>query len=59
VRMTKYQRIPLVEKDFMKALVYHGPGQKAWEDVPDPEIQQDTDAVIRVDTTYSRATRLR
>jgi len=34
----------------MKALVYHGPGQKAWEDVPDPDIQQDTDAVIRVET---------
>lgn len=34
----------------MKALVYHGPGRKAWEDVPDPEIQQDTDAVIQVDT---------
>ena len=23
----------------MKALVYHGPGQRAWEDVPDPTIQ--------------------
>ena len=34
----------------MKALVYHGPGQKAWENVPDPDIQQDTDAVIRVET---------
>jgi alcohol dehydrogenase len=35
----------------MKALVYHGPGQKAWEDVADPTIQQPTDAVVRVDTT--------
>jgi alcohol dehydrogenase len=34
----------------MKALVYHGPGQKAWEDVPDPAIRDDTDAVVRVDT---------
>ncbi|MDT0214964.1 zinc-dependent alcohol dehydrogenase family protein [Rothia sp. ARF10] len=33
----------------MKALVYHGPGQKAWEDVPDPTITDDTDAVVRVD----------
>jgi alcohol dehydrogenase len=33
----------------MKALVYHGPGNKSWEDVPDPTIQKDTDAVIRVD----------
>lgn len=35
----------------MKALVYHGPGQKAWEDVPDPKIQQPTDVIVRIDTT--------
>jgi alcohol dehydrogenase len=35
----------------MKALVYHGPGQKAWEDVPRPEIASDTDAIVRVDAT--------
>ena len=35
----------------MKALVYHGPGSKAWEEVPDPKILQATDAVVRVDTT--------
>jgi alcohol dehydrogenase len=35
----------------MKALVYHGPGKKAWEDVPDPVIQQPTDVIVRVDTT--------
>ncbi len=33
----------------MKALVYHGPGVKAWEEVPKPEISADTDAVVRVD----------
>jgi alcohol dehydrogenase len=33
----------------MKALVYHGPGQKAWEDVPDPIIQANTDAIVRVE----------
>jgi alcohol dehydrogenase len=33
----------------MRALVYHGPGQKAWEDVPKPGIIADTDAIIRVD----------
>ncbi|HTT54576.1 MAG TPA: zinc-dependent alcohol dehydrogenase family protein [Streptosporangiaceae bacterium] len=33
----------------MRALVYHGPGQKAWEDVPRPGIIADTDAVVRVD----------
>jgi len=35
----------------MKALVYHGPGNKAWEEVPRPTIQTDTDAVVRVDLT--------
>jgi alcohol dehydrogenase len=35
----------------MKALVYHGPGVKAWEDVPKPEIIDDTDAIVRVDAT--------
>jgi alcohol dehydrogenase len=34
----------------MRALVYHGPGIKAWEDVPRPEIAADTDAIVRVDT---------
>jgi alcohol dehydrogenase len=33
----------------MRALVYHGPGQKAWEEVPDPEITDDGDAIVRVD----------
>ncbi len=35
----------------MKALVYHGPGQKAWEDVPDPVIEQPTDAIVKVEVT--------
>ena len=35
----------------MKALVYHGPGAKAWEDVPRPELAVDSDAIVRVDTT--------
>ena len=35
----------------MKALVYHGPGMKSWEDVPKPAILSDTDAIIRVDAT--------
>src|ERR1039457_3988898 len=35
----------------MRALVYHGPGVKAWEDVPKPEIIADTDAIVRVDAT--------
>ncbi|MDQ2845911.1 MAG: zinc-dependent alcohol dehydrogenase family protein [Actinomycetota bacterium] len=35
----------------MKALVYHGPGAKAWEDVPQPQLAVDSDAIVRVDTT--------
>ncbi|MBF4767136.1 zinc-dependent alcohol dehydrogenase family protein [Nocardioides agariphilus] len=35
----------------MKALVYHGPGKKAWEEVPDPKILQPTDVIVHVDTT--------
>jgi alcohol dehydrogenase len=35
----------------MKALVYKGPGSKAWEDVPTPTIQENTDAIVRVDCT--------
>ncbi|MFF9404910.1 zinc-dependent alcohol dehydrogenase family protein [Streptomyces anandii] len=34
----------------MKGYVFHGPGQAAWEDVPDPDVQEPTDAVVRVDT---------
>jgi alcohol dehydrogenase len=33
----------------MKALVYHGPGSKAWEEVDKPVIIDDTDAIVRVD----------
>jgi len=33
----------------MRAVVYHGPGRKAWEEVPMPVILQDTDAIVRVD----------
>jgi alcohol dehydrogenase len=35
----------------MKALVYHGPGQRAWETAPDPRIEAATDAIVRVDTS--------
>ncbi len=35
----------------MKALVYHGPGNKAWEETPDPMIIDDTDAIVRVEAT--------
>ncbi len=35
----------------MKAPVYHGPGEKAWEEVADPVIVDPTDVVVQVDTT--------
>ena len=35
----------------MKALIYHGPGKRAWEDAPNPKMKDATDAIVRVDTT--------
>ena len=35
----------------MKALVYHGPGRKAIEDRPKPEIQAPTDAIVKITST--------
>jgi len=35
----------------MKALVYHGPGEKALEDRPIPEIRDSTDAIVKITTT--------
>jgi alcohol dehydrogenase len=34
----------------MKALVYHGPGQRSWDTVPNPTIQVATDAIVKIDT---------
>ncbi|MGW3498531.1 zinc-dependent alcohol dehydrogenase family protein [Streptomyces sp. NPDC001020] len=33
----------------MKGYVFHGPGQSAWQDVPDPGLKESTDAIVRVD----------
>ncbi|MBM7276502.1 zinc-dependent alcohol dehydrogenase family protein [Gordonia rubripertincta] len=35
----------------MKALVFHGPGEKRWDDVPDPTILQPTDVIVKIDAT--------
>ncbi|GAB07476.1 alcohol dehydrogenase catalytic domain-containing protein [Gordonia amarae] len=35
----------------MKGLVYHGPGKKAWEEVPDPVIQKPTDVIVKITAT--------
>jgi alcohol dehydrogenase len=33
----------------MRALVFHGPGVKSWDDVPDPKIEDDLDVVVQID----------
>jgi len=35
----------------MRALVYHGPGKRTWEEVNDPELTDEGDVVVRVDAT--------
>lgn len=35
----------------MKALVYHGPTQRSWEEKPKPTLRESTDAVVRITTT--------
>src|ERR1700675_4143592 len=35
----------------MRALVYHGPGERLWEEVPDPKIQEPTDVIVRIDSS--------
>jgi alcohol dehydrogenase len=35
----------------MKALVYHGPGQRGWDTVDDPTVIDQTDIVVRIDTS--------
>ena len=35
----------------MKALVFHGPGRREWETVPDPRLEEPTDAIVRIDTS--------
>lgn len=34
----------------MKALVFHGPGERSWDSVPDPAIRAATDAIVRIDS---------
>ena len=42
---------PLSTASNMKALVYHGPAQRAWEDKPHPIIQDAGDAIVRITTS--------
>jgi len=33
----------------MRAVLFHGPGQKSWDVVADPKIEDDTDVIVQVD----------
>lgn len=35
----------------MKALVYHGPGKRSWEEKPKPTIKEPTDAIVKITKT--------
>ena len=43
--------VTLLASATMKALVYHGPGKKTWQDVPRPTIQETNDAIVRITTS--------
>ena len=32
----------------MKALVYHGPGLRSWDDVPEPRLRDDGDVIVKI-----------
>ncbi len=40
-----------LDRAVMKGLVYHGPGRRAWEDRPRPQLQDATDAIVRITTS--------
>lgn len=43
--------VPTSSRATMRALVYHGPGQVAWEEHLKPELALPTDAIVRLTTT--------
>src|ERR1700756_1443927 len=42
------QNVELTTVETMKALVFHGPGQKSWEEKPKPVILKPTDAIVKI-----------
>jgi len=42
----------------MKAVVYHRPGQRTWEAVPDPQLMQDRGVIVGIDAVSSCGTDL-
>src|ERR1700674_2541186 len=43
--------VPLSTNTTMRALVYHGPGKRAWENKPRPTLQDSSDAIVRITTS--------
>lgn len=51
-RVAQTPPVPMESKTgTMKALVYGGPGQRAWEERPKPVLKESSDAIVRVTTT--------
>jgi threonine dehydrogenase-like Zn-dependent dehydrogenase len=42
----------------LRALAFHGPGAKSWDDVPDPKIEDDEDVVVQLDSVTNCGTDL-
>ena len=51
LELTTTSAATLGTSTIMKALVYHGPGKRAWEDRPRPAIQDPGDAIVRIATS--------
>jgi alcohol dehydrogenase len=51
IEMAPASAATLSNSTTMKALVYHGPGQRAWEDKARPAIQDPSDAIVRITTS--------
>jgi alcohol dehydrogenase len=51
LELTTTSAATLSTSTIMKALVYHGPGKRAWENKPRPAIQDPGDAIVRITTS--------
>src|ERR1700676_5579331 len=51
LELTARSAATLGTSTIMKAMVYHGPGKRAWEDKPRPAIQDSGDAIVRITTS--------
>jgi alcohol dehydrogenase len=48
MKIQELEQAAITNQATMKALVYRGPGQKEWADVPRPAVQKSTDAVVKL-----------